>query len=147
LILQCQLFISTPPKASYRSHCLMHFRISHFCQAAHMHNPIANLLSYPTTFPHFPTPTLVPLPLRAHAQEPLQGQNTCGSRQPLSSLCTVCNKEAKSMKNRLSRSHSSNQGMLSSALIHSCDLSCMLDPWHLVSHAKVFLESRGIRHL
>lgn len=33
-------------------------------------------------FQNFATPTLVPLPLQAHAQEPLQGQNTCGSREP-----------------------------------------------------------------
>lgn len=147
LILQCQLFICTPPKAFNRSHCLMHFRISHFCQAAYMHNAIANLLSYPTAFPHFPTPTLVPLPLRAHAQEPLQRQNTCGSRQPLSSLCTVSTRRPRAWK------------IGWAGVIRQTKECCPL-PWstpvtslvcwipgtwyHLL---KLFLESHGIRHL
>lgn len=54
------------------------------------------------------------------------------------------NKEAKSMKNGLRWSHPSKLGMLSSAFIHFYDLSSI---WHLVSLAKLFLGSHGIRHL
>lgn len=54
------------------------------------------------------------------------------------------NKEAKSMKNGLSKSHPSKLGMLSSAFIHFCDLSRI---WHLVSLAELFLGSHGIGYL
>lgn len=47
------------------------------------------------------------------------------------------NKEAKSMKNGLSKSHPSKLGMLSSAFIHFCDLSSI---WHLVSLAGIFFR-------
>lgn len=146
LILQVQLFVCTPLKCHIDLiYHLMHFTISQLCQAAHMHNPNANLLSYPKlarTSQH-------PCPLYTTSSCP--GASTGAEHlwiQTASLLSLHClNKEAKSMKNGLSRSHSSNQGMLSSAFSHSCDLSSILDPWHLVSLAKLFLESHGIRHL
>lgn len=67
----------------------------------------------------------------------LMPRSLCRGRTPVAPesllLSLHClNKEAKSMKNGLSRSHPSKLGMLSSAFIHFCDLSSIwiLGTWY-----------------
>lgn len=114
--------VCIPITVYFSFYALMHFILSQF-QAVHVPNPEATLSSFPTlpnTYTHPPS-TTSSCPGASTGAEHLWLQ-----RASYSLHCLY--KEAKNMKNGLSRSHPSKLGMLSSAFIHFCDLSSVWIP-------------------
>lgn len=112
-----------------------------FCQAARMPNPKATLSCF-----HQQLKSFLTLP-NTHTCPPSTASSCPGAstraehlwlhRASLSLSLHCLNKEAKRMKNGLSRSHPSKLGLLSSAFIHFCDLSSIwiLGTWyHLLKY-------------
>lgn len=98
-----------------------------------MHKPKFTLSSFPTSL--FPTPPHAPLHFELMLKSLYKGEHMW--LQTAFSSTHHFSKEAKIMKNGLSRSHLSNLGMLSSACIDFCDLSnvCIPGTWyHLLNY-------------